>query len=768
MVDISKEEARSIAASLINGIKTSLIISMEEKPARNVQQKSKEGGKRPSNAAYGRNGLQSTSNNFKDSCSANCMNMMLSNSINIDSGAGTRREEGKTKTIKMEDKRNTISQKDKANISFLNSKYNSSYNENKSNHVKYGKKCPKCSEINDKDANWCMECGKAILSVEVRRRESLKESPHQISPSYDCESKSFPFESNFPPNSVSFEDEYSANQSFSYNNQYPLYGSNADQFSAASFDFHNPEFDEDLHSKSRTDGEVAMFQKSGSGGRKENALHMYAFDDLLYPNFATHNPVYGYVLPSSNIVSNAAYIQPYYYHINNMPYESNQTQACQPRSKKHYKRNRNKRKEKKSSLHTATTKKEQDDECLEKNNFCVMEQDVGMLITDLPEEILLHAFSFLRTSDLAKCTRVCKLFNRVASDAALWKEIIVKKKNNLTDNVFAAISRKRPSRLTVTQCNGKMVTMEGLRQLFRSCADTLEVLDVSACSGGVLIGETVLLHVSARCKNIYKLDVSWSNVSNESVQGVSKALNRLEQLSINGCQGITDESIKAVAEKHGDSLQCLEVFGCFNISSASIYALAEHCKNLKKLNLGQCHKVNNVALTVIAQNMKHLESLDIRGCKQVRDSSLKEIITNCNKLTSLIIANCPSITDTSMITIASHLPALKCLDACGCCKITDRGMQALVKSCRSLEVLDLSSTKVTGRSVSAIGHYCRTSLTSLKLSFCSAVTDSCLHAVVSKCQHLKVLHLYGCKPIRNLYKLMEINPALKIEKESLR
>ena len=41
--------------------------------------------------------------------------------------------------------------------------------------VTYNKKCPKCSEINGKESKWCLQCGKAISSVEVCRYDSSRE-----------------------------------------------------------------------------------------------------------------------------------------------------------------------------------------------------------------------------------------------------------------------------------------------------------------------------------------------------------------------------------------------------------------------------------------------------------------------------------------------------------------------------------------------------------------------------------------------------------------
>ena len=45
---------------------------------------------------------------------------------------------------------------------------------------KYGKKCPVCNEINEKNSNWCMECGKAIISVEIRRYNGSPDSLYRL------------------------------------------------------------------------------------------------------------------------------------------------------------------------------------------------------------------------------------------------------------------------------------------------------------------------------------------------------------------------------------------------------------------------------------------------------------------------------------------------------------------------------------------------------------------------------------------------------------
>ena len=57
---------------------------------------------------------------------------------------------------------------------------------------------------------------------------------------------------------------------------------------------------------------------------------------------------------------------------------------------------------------------------------------------------------------------------------------MLKQSNNITDEWLHAIGMHRPMSLTISQCHGDKVTAKGLRDLFRNCSDSLEVLAVLA------------------------------------------------------------------------------------------------------------------------------------------------------------------------------------------------------------------------------------------------------------------------------------------------
>ncbi|XP_046860383.1 uncharacterized protein LOC124453627 isoform X2 [Xenia sp. Carnegie-2017] len=381
----------------------------------------------------------------------------------------------------------------------------------------------------------------------------------------------------------------------------------------------------------------------------------------------------------------------------------------------------------------------------------------------LPDEIILRILCHLSHSDLVKCSLVCRQLQRISQDEILWRTIVLTRNHSINDETMEKIGAKKPISLSFIKCRGNDVTANGLRELFRRCAASLQELNFIGCNGGQLIGESILLHVALRCNRLRSVDASWSNVGDNGVEALVLNVERLESLSLNGCQAITDRSLKVVADKHGKSLRCFEIFGCFNVSASAIKRLGQKCLNLQTLNLGQCHKITSADIGRLVSHLGSIVNLDLRGCKKARDACVKTIVEHCPYLVNLVLANCPLITDESMSVIATNLTTVRYLDVCGCVKVTDNGVKALAHSCNRLNSLDLSSTSITKKSVMLLANYCSQNLQSLKLSFCVDVTDESVSRLVKHCKRMKILHLYGCKRLRNLKALQKLNKSLKLE-----
>ena len=194
----------------------------------------------------------------------------------------------------------------------------------------YGKKCPACQEINEKDSNWCMECGKAIISVEIRRYNQFGE-PSFVTKPLNPHSSSWNGSYSPPYNAPMHEtckEPVSNNlnmmiKDLSLSNQFALNQSPSaiDAKSSVSFDFENPQFEDIHHENYHYSKHHAVYRRASNGGQncKDNKEDFYPFDDLLYPDFAIYDPNLGHAFPSSNIVSNGFYLQQAYCPVSEEP-----------------------------------------------------------------------------------------------------------------------------------------------------------------------------------------------------------------------------------------------------------------------------------------------------------------------------------------------------------------------------------------------------------------------------------------------------------------
>ncbi|XP_053384332.1 uncharacterized protein LOC123535673 isoform X2 [Mercenaria mercenaria] len=380
----------------------------------------------------------------------------------------------------------------------------------------------------------------------------------------------------------------------------------------------------------------------------------------------------------------------------------------------------------------------------------------------LPDEILIHVFSYLDQSSLTKCAQVCQQYYRVAMDETLWKYITIKK-NDIEDSCLEEIARRHPVSLALIQCQGERVTARALRDLFRECAQSLRELNISRCSRGALNGDSLLLHAAARCHNLTHVDASWCSLTDSGLMAISNSCYRLESLCINGCSAISNDGLETVMKKHGCHLRVLEMFGCFNLSPRGLRSVANNCINLLTLSLGQCYKLTDSCISQLSTSLGRVESLDLRGCKQIKDNCMRRVVKNCGRLKHLSLANCPNITDVSILEISTYLTDIRSIDLCGCKNITDGSIRALVNTCTNLRHIDISSTNCTHRSVSMIANFSGQRLETLKINFLSDVTEQSLIKLARHCRRLQSVHMYGCTSVRNIDKVKEERPSFTIE-----
>ncbi|KAJ7335572.1 hypothetical protein JRQ81_013513 [Phrynocephalus forsythii] len=367
------------------------------------------------------------------------------------------------------------------------------------------------------------------------------------------------------------------------------------------------------------------------------------------------------------------------------------------------------------------------------------------------------------TSDLSRVSQVCHRFYQLARDETFWKDIRLTDCHCLNDNWLVPLGNHHPQRFTLDHCHdeAQKITDVGLRQFFQHCGGSLTELSIKSCSGPGFRGDNVLLHASTFCSNLTTIDVSWTGATDAGLNALVKETRRLQSFSANGCQ-FTDDSVVALAEKHGKSLQKLEIFGCHPITAKCLTSVAVKCPHLKVLNIGGIHKINEDCLVKIVTSMRRLTSLNCMGLSMVTDSVIHFIVKKLPELECLVLSSCSQVTDIALMEISTYLPTIRHLDINGCEEVTDVGVQALAGSCSKLSYIDLSSTATSKRGVCSLANFCFRALECVKLSFCKNISPDAVVKLCKNCKKLKILHLYGCSFLPDLESIKMINKHIKV------
>lgn len=343
---ISNEEARSYASKIIQGIQHSMFSSMNSNQSIqndtysvNYEIWGNYSDRMQQDLLAFNSSLQ-TRKKYESSCSQNNYFQQQERGYNVTKSHSF----SPSTTMYGSYEYNKNHSNNRSNMSIATSHSDTSYE-----NVKPGKKCPSCSEINSPKSNWCMECGKAILSVEVRRydpagqpHDSVSHSPSQYSPRSFCQS---------PPRHCSFDEQYSPDNISTMMNNVNLEGytvcnqmihSNQERYynervSSISFDFENPQFDDLSNQNDHYPKNHAVYRRASHDDNHKRREDFYPFDDLLYPEFAIYDPNLGNTFPSSIIVSNGVQQLPVFKSEQEMQY-------LQSSANKKYQNNKRKKK----------------------------------------------------------------------------------------------------------------------------------------------------------------------------------------------------------------------------------------------------------------------------------------------------------------------------------------------------------------------------------------------------------------------------------------
>ncbi|XP_038878817.1 uncharacterized protein LOC120070955 [Benincasa hispida] len=269
----------------------------------------------------------------------------------------------------------------------------------------------------------------------------------------------------------------------------------------------------------------------------------------------------------------------------------------------------------------------------------------------------------------------------------------------------------------------------------------------------------------------------------------SNSLPALRSLSLTGACRLSDVGIAALVCS-APALQSLNLSQCSFLTFSSIDSIANSLgSTLRELYLDDCLKIDPVQMVPAMKKLQHLEVLSLAGIGDICDKFIQEFLTaGGHNLKELILTNCVKLTNKSIKAISETCSSLRAIDLVNLSKLTDYALCCLSSGCQALQKLKLSRNLFSDEAVAAFVEMSRENLkelslnnvrkvsrctaislacfsrnlVSLDLSWCRKLTNEALGLIVDNCPSLRVLKLFGCSQVTDVFLDGHSNPNVEI------
>ncbi|MBA0568126.1 hypothetical protein Golob_005639 [Gossypium lobatum] len=335
----------------------------------------------------------------------------------------------------------------------------------------------------------------------------------------------------------------------------------------------------------------------------------------------------------------------------------------------------------------------------------------------------------------------------------------------MNSNFFYLLLNGSPTEIRLKDCS--WLTEEQFTQCFEKCDTTnLTILQLDYCG---------------HCFADYNLPSTLARSPN--------SLPALTTLSLTGAYRLSDAGLSALVSS-APTLRSVNLSQCSFLTHSAIDILATSLASvLLELFIDDCQSIDAMLVLPSLKKLEHLEVLSVAGLESVTDSFIKEfIIARGDGIKELILRDCWKLTDSSLKIIAETCSNLRALDICNISKLTDTSFGYLASGCRLLQSLKLCHNAFSDDAIAAFlemsGEVLKElalnnvgkvglntalslarrsrNLVSLDLSWCRNLTDEAMGLIVDRCLSLRVLKLFGCSQITDVFLYGHSNAKVEI------
>ena len=257
-------------------------------------------------------------------------------------------------------------------------------------------------------------------------------------------------------------------------------------------------------------------------------------------------------------------------------------------------------------------------------------------LENLPNEILLKIFDYMKIKDLLRCGQVSRRIRIIAYDQSLWLKVNLHPKEIVPTGLLELILENNCEYLSTY---GKIVGKLNLNK-----ASQLKCLVASN-----------LIGYSDHHSNHEVLDV------------LLNSCHTLEKLSLNSVT-LNERMISSICLQNGKTLRILRLNGCnrllglgfLNILSQEeltlkhVKPIADYCTELRELDISHC-LISEEAMDYLANNLSpNTFKISFRGINRIQDHQVKMLVSRCNKITEFNLCS-TEVDDDSVTYIIRHL-----------------------------------------------------------------------------------------------------------------
>ena len=351
---------------------------------------------------------------------------------------------------------------------------------------------------------------------------------------------------------------------------------------------------------------------------------------------------------------------------------------------------------------------------------------------DMPYEIKVQIFQFLRPKEVIRCSAVSKKWYKMCFDGQLWK--------NLDASEFY---KDIPSESLV-----KILTAAGpfVRDLnLRGCVQMRERWGADS------------QRITDACRNLQFFSVEGCRIDRTSVHYFLLRNQRLVHINISNLHALNNSAMKIIAQGCPE-LEHLNVSGCLGIDSRGLHKVVRGCLKLKDLRAAEVRGFDEKDVLLDLFNHNTLERLVVTRCLDFDDNSLQylmigeesevdpltdRVVVPPRKLRHLDLSRCNTLTDKGIKTMAHNVPLLEGLQLSYCTTTTDGGLEDVLASTPSLTHLDLEEMEdITNTTLQNIAKAPSAPiLEHLNISYCEKMGDTGMLQVVKNCPKLRSIEM---------------------------